>query len=61
MGFDTGNKKNKKHYWLTPPELYEQFCYIELYSHNIPKLGHLKTFFSVNYKSVLLKTYSGWF
>lgn len=24
MGFHTGNKKDGKHYWLTPPELYEK-------------------------------------
>ena len=24
MSFSKGNKKNNKHYWLTPPELFEQ-------------------------------------
>lgn len=24
MGFETGNKKDGKHYWLTPPELYKE-------------------------------------
>lgn len=24
MGFEKGNKKDGKHYWLTPPRLYEQ-------------------------------------